>query len=77
MRVARNCEKRLLASSCLFACPSVCPSVRNNLAPTTRILLVFDIRAFFFIKYVEAQISLKSDKKKGLLYMKTCTFMMI
>jgi len=24
-RVCKNCEKRLLASSCLSVCPSICP----------------------------------------------------
>ena len=37
------CEKRLLALSC----PSVCLSAWNDSAPTGRILMKFDIEAFF------------------------------
>jgi len=36
-RCLKNCEKRLLASSCL----SVRPSTRNNSAPTARIFIKF------------------------------------
>ena len=36
-------EKRLLASSCPPARPSVCPSAWNNSAPIGRILMKFDI----------------------------------
>jgi hypothetical protein len=39
---SQNIEKQLLASSC----PSVRPSIRNNSAPTTRILITFDIWDF-------------------------------
>jgi hypothetical protein len=42
--------------------PSVRPSARYNLAPTGRILITFNIFAFFFRKSVEKiQVSLKSD----------------
>ena len=41
-RVRKNCEKRLLASSCL----PVCPSAWNNSTPTGRILIKLDIWDF-------------------------------
>jgi hypothetical protein len=66
---SQNCEKRVLALSCLSVCLSAClpvrPSAMNNSAPTARILMKFDI-SVFFRKYVDRiQISLKSDKKSG------------
>jgi len=39
---SKNCEKRLLASSC----PSVCPSAWNNSASTDWIFMKFDIWYF-------------------------------
>ena len=39
----KNCEKRLLASSC------VCPSAWNNSAPTERIFMKYEIWVFFTI----------------------------
>ena len=43
---SQNCEKRLLASSYLSVRPSACLFVWNNSAPTGRILMKLDIRAF-------------------------------
>jgi hypothetical protein len=40
---SQNCEKRLLASKCLFVRPSKC----NNSAPTERIIMKFHICVFF------------------------------
>jgi hypothetical protein len=40
---SQNCEKRLLALSCL----SDRPSTWNNSAPTVQIVMKFDIRVFF------------------------------
>ena len=53
---SKNCEKRLLASSCLSVCPSVplsfcLQSVWNNSAPTGRIFMIFFF--FIFLKSVE------------------------
>jgi hypothetical protein len=44
---SQNCEKWLLASSSLF----ICPSARNNLAPTAWIFMKFDI--WLFLKDVK------------------------
>jgi len=44
-RFSQNCEKRLLATSCLSVCPSAC----NNSDPTRRIFMKFDIWKFFEI----------------------------
>jgi len=48
---SQNCEKRLLASSCLSACLLLCPSVClyawNDSGPTRRIPATFDIWVFF------------------------------
>ena len=52
-----NCEKCLLASSCL----SVCPSARNNSVPTGRIFIKFGIWIFF------RNLSRKSDRNNGFL----------
>ena len=41
-RCSQNCEQQLLAS-----CPSILLSAWNNSAPTGRILITFDIWAFF------------------------------
>ena len=41
--VRKNCEKRLLASSC----PSVRPSAYNNSTPTGQIFMKFDVWGFF------------------------------
>jgi hypothetical protein len=43
----QNCEKRLLASSCLSFRLSVRSSARKNSAPTVRIFTIFDIWIFF------------------------------
>jgi len=56
--VSQNCEKRLLASSCLSVCTH-----GTTLAPTGRIFKKFDS---YFSKIVEKiQVSLKSDKNDG------------
>jgi hypothetical protein len=44
--LAHNCEKRVLASSCLSVNPSVCMSAWNNSAPTEWIFMKFDIWVF-------------------------------
>jgi hypothetical protein len=56
----QNCERRLLAWSCL----SVCPSAWCNLAPTGRIFIKFDIWWFFENLKKGVQIALKSDKNE-------------
>jgi hypothetical protein len=43
----QNCERRLLASSCLPISPSVCLSAWNDSAPTWRISVIFNIWGFF------------------------------
>jgi len=47
---SENCEKRILASSCLSVCLSVClsyrPSTRNISAPTGRIFMKYYWRCF-------------------------------
>jgi len=43
-RVRKICEKRLVTSSCLFFCLTVC----SNSALSGRIFIQFDIRVFFF-----------------------------
>jgi hypothetical protein len=45
--LSQNCEKRLLASSCLSVLSSAGPSAWNNSGPTARIFLKFDIIVFF------------------------------
>ena len=42
-----NSENRLLASSCLPVCLSVCPSAWNSSAPTGRIFVKFDVLDIF------------------------------
>jgi hypothetical protein len=62
-RVCKNCEKRLLASSCLAVCPYFCPH-RTPRLPLDGFLwnFVFEI----FSKFVEKiHISFKSNKKHG------------
>jgi hypothetical protein len=41
---------------------SVRPSARNNLAPTRRIFIIFDISGFFFFFFKKIQVLLKSVK---------------
>jgi len=43
----QNCEKRLLASSCLSVRPPVRLSAWKNLGPTGRIFMIFRISVFF------------------------------
>jgi len=59
--LSQNCERRLLASSCL----SVRTSIRkNNWAPTGWIFIILDIWGYF--KHVEqVQYSLKSNNNSG------------
>ena len=58
---SQNCEKRLLASSCLSVCPHA--TTRLPLDGFSR-NLIFEY--FFFRKHVEKiQVSLKSDKNNG------------
>jgi hypothetical protein len=63
---SQNCEKQLLASSCLPVCPSVLPSVHMEQFgfnwKNFCVILYFRI----FRKSVQKiQVSLKSDEKKG------------
>jgi hypothetical protein len=44
---SQNCEKGLLASSCLSVCLSVCPSAWNKSVTTGRIFMKFHIWIFF------------------------------
>ena len=46
-RVRKIAKKRLLASSCMFVCPSFLPCAWNNSAPTGWIFMKFDIWVFF------------------------------
>ena len=58
---SKNCEKRLLASSCLSVYLALCPSAWNNMAPTGRIFMKFDTN--ILRKFVEKiRVSLKSDE---------------
>jgi hypothetical protein len=62
-QLSHNCEKQLLASSCVR--PSVRMSAWNNSAPIGRIFMKFWY-VCAFRKYVEKiQVSLKSDKNSG------------
>ena len=54
----QNCEKLLLASSCL----SVHPSAWNNSAPTGPIFMIFDIGIFFRISVEIIKVSFNFDK---------------
>ena len=58
---SQNCEKRLLASSCL----SFCPSARNKSAPTRRIPIKFDVLVFFQKSVEKIKVSLKSCNNNG------------
>ena len=44
---SQNCEKQLLASSCLSVCLSVCPSAWNNTSPGEKIFVKFNTWEFF------------------------------
>jgi len=57
--------------------PSVRPSTWNNSAPTGRIFMKFDILTIFRKSVEKIQVSLKSDKKTGLLYVKTNIYIFI
>ena len=45
---SQDCEKRLLASSCLSVCLSVRPWAWNNSASTGRIFMKLDTFEYFF-----------------------------
>ena len=55
--LSQNCEKQLLALSCL----SVRVSAWNISAPTGRIFVKFDYCVFFFKSFKKTQVSLNSD----------------
>ena len=57
----KNCERRLLASSC----PFVRPSAWNNSAPTGRISMKFCILSAVREVVEKIKLPLKSDKKNG------------
>ena len=57
-RCLQKCRQWLLALSCL----SVCLSAWNNLAPSGRIFIKFDISRSFWKSVQKIQVSLKSDK---------------
>ena len=59
--LSQNCEQRLLASSCLSASPSVCPSAWKNSAVTGRIFMKVGIWVFFLGTVQKSQVTLKSD----------------
>ena len=44
---SQNCQKRLLTSTCLSVCLSVCPFARDNFAPTRRLFIKSYISGFF------------------------------
>ena len=56
--LSQDCDKRLLASSCL----SVRVSAWYNSAPAGQIFMKFGIRIFFEKTVEKIQVSLKSDK---------------
>jgi len=76
-RFSQNCEKRLLASSCLSVClsfrPSFRPSVRmEQLGSTEPIFIKFNIWGFFFSKICsENPMFIKIWHERRDLYMKT------
>ena len=58
--------RKIAKNDCqLSSCLSVRPSVLNNSAPTGRIFMKFDIRAYFEKSVGKIQVSLKSDKNDG------------
>jgi hypothetical protein len=66
----QNCEKRLLAPSCLSVCLAVRLSVWINSAATGRIFIKFDIWVFFENLFRKRGVSLKCDKNNGLFCLK-------
>jgi len=69
---SQNCEKRLLASSCLSVCPHGTARLPLDGFPWN---LVFE---FFFRKSVgQFQVSLQSDKNNGTLHADRYTFLII
>ena len=66
-RRSQNCEKQLLASSCLC----FCPSVWKHWAIAVRILLKIDILSIFLKSVEQIQVSLQSDKNIGYFTLKT------
>jgi hypothetical protein len=61
---SQNCEKQLLASSCLSVRPSFCASAWKNAAPTEGIFMKFYM-SIFWKSVKKIQVSLKSDKNNG------------
>jgi hypothetical protein len=59
----QNCEKRLLASSCLSVL-----SAWNNPAVIRRIFIKFHFWIFFEKSVQKIQVSLQGDKNKGTLH---------
>jgi len=57
----KNCEKRLVASSCLF----LNSSASDNSAITGRIFMKFDILVFFEKTVENIQVTLKYNKNNG------------
>jgi len=57
-------------------CPSDCPYVRNNSAPTGRIFVKFRIMRMFRTSVDKIRVLLKPDKNNGYLYV-LCAFMII
>jgi hypothetical protein len=61
----QSCEKQLLALSRLPVSLSVCPSTWNNLVPTGRIFMKFDIHSFFRKSAQIVQVALKPGRNNG------------
>jgi len=61
---SQNCEKQVLALSCLSTCPHVCPPAWNNSAPTGYIFMKSDMRVFFE-NVSGIQVLLISDKNNA------------
>jgi hypothetical protein len=63
-RLSKNCEKRLLALSCLSVCV-------ENWDITVRIFWKLDILSIFLKSFEKIQVPLKSDKNIGHFTLKT------
>jgi hypothetical protein len=72
---SQNCEKLLLASSCLSVCLSLCSSSWNNSAPNGQIFMKFDFSSFWKSVH-KIQVSWKSTGMKRISYEKR-VFMII
>ena len=53
----------------ISACPSLCPSARNNSAPSRRIFKKFDVSSIFRLSVQKIHVSLKSDKNNGFCFL--------